>query len=175
MPPSNIDNGTPVRAFGFARHCAEDGMKAIVAGLAFLVAVYAAWPYVYVYRLDRALAEDDRATLNRLVDLSAIRAELKRGLDREVADTLGQEPGKLLSWVKEQVTELGDRTVDQLVDLDWTRRALTRDGPFMSQVSYAFFESWDRFLVRIGELGEDPTHVRMSLVHGNWRVTAIYE
>jgi hypothetical protein len=43
----------------------------------------------------------------------------------------------------------------------------------LAGVTFAFFESYDTFLVRIGELGQGATHVRMKLEGQVWRVTDI--
>ena len=45
---------------------------------------------------------------------------------------------------------------------------------FVDQISYAFFDRPTGFLVRIGELGEDPVHFRLTLDGASWRVTALY-
>lgn len=151
-------------------------MKYFFALVLVLTATYAAWPYVYLYRIDNALAANDLGTLDKLVDLDAVRAEVKRSLDQDVDDALGEEPGAVLGWVKDKLNDLSDRAVEEIVDHAWVRRTLAPDeGSFVGSVSYAFFESWDTFLIRRGELGEDPIHLRMSLSHGNWRVTAIYD
>ena len=70
-----------------------------------------------------------------------------------------------------------------MIDMEWVRKTLlsrsvsdpAMGGSFMGDIDFAMFESYDRFIVRIGELGASPLHVRMSLRDGNWRVTGIYE
>jgi len=143
------------------------------------LAAYVAWPYVALYRLDRSLAADDRPALARLVDLDVVRAEMKRSVERDLADALGDEPGSFTAWLRDGVETLGAEGIDALVDVEWVSRRLAqagrpRNARLLQRIDYAFFERWDRFLVRVGELGDDPLHVRMRLAGGRWRVTGLY-
>ena len=67
-----------------------------------------------------------------------------------------------------------------MVNLDWAMAQLRSKNPdsqqdgFIDQLSYAFFDSPDSLLLRIGELGEDPVHARLTLQNAAWRITAIY-
>ena len=150
-------------------------MKYLFAVLILVLATFVSWPYAYLYRIDKALHEGDRDTLSRLVDLEAVRAEIKRNIDRDVDTALGKDTGSVLGWLKEKVSELGEHAIEEIIDLAWISRTLTEDGRFRQQVSFAFFESWDVFLIRLGELGREPVHIRMTLTRGNWRITAIYQ
>ncbi len=150
-------------------------MKYIISVLILAMLVYVAWPYAYVYRIDKALTESDRGTLKRLVDLGAIRSEIKRNIDRDMDTALGAGPDGVLGWLKSKISEIGERAIDESIDLGWVSRVLTADGPLRQQTTHAFFESWNEFVIRLGELGQEPVHVRMTLSGGNWRITAIYE
>ena len=150
-------------------------MKYLITGFVLAVCVYIVWPYAYLYRIDKALVESDRVTLNRLVDLAAIRAEVKRTIARDMDNALGADTQGVLGWLKSKVSEFGERAIEESIDLAWVSRTLTSNGAFRQRTTHAFFESWDEFMIRLGRLGEDPIHVRMSLVRGNWRITAIYE
>ena len=44
---------------------------------------------------------------------------------------------------------------------------------FMAAVTFACFESYDSFIIRLRELGRNATHVRMRLEDKSWRVTDI--
>ena len=150
-------------------------MKYLFAVLITTLCVYIGWPYAYAYRIDKALSESDRGTLNRLVDIEAIRLEIKRSIDREMDTALGADSEGILGWLKSKVSEFGERAIEENIDLSWVSRTLTANGAFRQQTTHAFFESWDEFVIRLGELGQDPIHVRMTLARGNWRITAIYE
>jgi len=43
----------------------------------------------------------------------------------------------------------------------------------MAAITFAFFESYDRFLIRLGDLGKNATHVRMTLQDKTWQITDI--
>ena len=72
---------------------------------------------------------------------------------------------------------------DEASHLEWVLDALgTVPGEpprprtsLLGDVSYAFWESTDHFLVRLGELGREPVHVRMARTDGEWRVVAVFE
>jgi hypothetical protein len=155
-------------------------MKAFVLALILCLMAYVAWPYYYVWRLDQAAIVDDRAALQRLVDLGAVREQMKRRVNKEVEGTVGDVSNAFVDWLQDGIRRLGSGAVDRLVTLEWVReQLLSKTRPyerpgFVDQISYAFFERPDGFLIRIGKLGEDPVHVRLSLVGASWRVTALY-
>jgi hypothetical protein len=153
--------------------------------LVFALIAFGVWPYYYVFRLDNALSKDDTAELATLVDLPAIRANYK---SRVAAGTNlilpPADPGTALGWIRQNLERLGDSALDQAITLDWVRntlreatvRATTQTPPYLlAGIDFAFFESYNRFLIRIGDLGRGATHVRMSLEGTDWRVTDIVE
>ncbi|MCF1184713.1 hypothetical protein L0E83_14890, partial [Marichromatium gracile] len=92
------------------------------------------------------------------------------------------EAGGVMHWLRQNVGELGDAALEQAITLPWARqtlreavgRATSQTPPYLlAGIDYAFFESYDRFLVRIGELGKAPTHVRLELEGREWRITDI--
>lgn len=142
---------------------------------------FVVWPYYHVYRLDDALGKDDLRTLEQLVDVQAIRGNYKKRLEGGLG-LQPQDAGSALAWMQQNLQRLGDAALEQTITLDWTRdtlkeaaaRATERKPPyFMAAVSFAFFESYDSFIVRLGELGRNATHVRMRLEGKTWRVTDI--
>jgi hypothetical protein len=149
----------------------------------FALIAFGVWPYYSVFRLDDALSKDDTGELAPLVDLPAIRANYKS----RVAAGAGQilppaDPGTALGWIRQNLERLGDSALDQAITLEWVRdtlreatvRATNQTPPYLlAGVDYAFFESYNRFLIRIGDLGRAPTHVRLSLEGTEWRITDI--
>ncbi|MCH9669832.1 MAG: DUF2939 domain-containing protein [Gammaproteobacteria bacterium] len=158
-------------------------VRYVVIIVVFTLLALLAWPYVYLYRLDRAVTDNDLPTMESLVDIEAVRDEMKRKVDKGLSSTIGGNPGSVMGWIQEGVKQLGERAVDMAVDVQWVRSTLlarhstegTDATSFLSHTTYAFFESYDRFLVRVGELGESPVHMRMTLGSGGWRVTGIYD
>ncbi len=142
---------------------------------------FIAWPYYQVFRLDDSLGKGDMEALQQLVDVPAIRHNYKERLE----GGLGLQPrdaGSALAWLQQNLQRLGDAALEQTITLEWTRdtlketasRATDRQPPyFMAAVSFAFFESYDSFIIRLGELGRNATHVRMRLKDKTWRVTDI--
>jgi hypothetical protein len=147
----------------------------------FALIAFGIWPYYSVFRLDNALGQPGTGALAELVDLPAIQANYKTRLASGL-DVLPKrgEAGDVMAWLEQNLQRLGDSALSQVITLDWVRstlqrtaaRATTQKPPYLiAGVTFAFFESYDTFLVRIGELGEGPTHVRLRLEGALWRVT----
>jgi hypothetical protein len=143
---------------------------------------FGTWPYYHVFRLDEALGRNDMATLAELVDLEAVRANYKSRVEELVGMPQPQDPGSALAWLQQNLQRLGESALEQTITLEWVRdtlkeaaaRATDKQPPyFMAGIDYAFFESYDSFIIRLGELGRGDTHVRMRLEDTTWRVTDI--
>ncbi|NEX20829.1 DUF2939 domain-containing protein [Thiorhodococcus mannitoliphagus] len=152
--------------------------------LAFCLIVFGVWPYYSLYRLDQALSEPDASAIAPFVDLGAIqqsyKARLSSGVDTILPTTdRAAVPG--LEWLAKSLRELGDQALGQVITLDLVRSMLreaairaTDQRPvyFLAGVDYAFFASWNRFRIRLGDQGE-PTEVLMRLEGIHWRITDI--
>ena len=160
-------------------------MKLIFGLLFAALLAYLVWPYYRIYQLDDVLGHENPQELAPLVDLPAVRAGVVQQLDARVQSTTGQAAqGSLLGWVHDSLRKLGGDAAEQVVDLAWVRETLQRasrqaiaEPPFyfMKAIDYAFFDGVDSFLIRLGPLDRQPTHVRMQLREGNWRITGIYD
>ncbi|MBK1716408.1 DUF2939 domain-containing protein [Thiocystis violacea] len=154
--------------------------------LAFLVIGYAVWPYYGVYRLDSALGADEARAIAPFVDLPAIQANYKErigGALKEMVPESNREGERVIAWLAESLRPFGEAALEQTITLDWVRHQLreaasrsTEERPayFMAGIDYAFFESWNRFLVRLGP-PESATRVVMRLQGASWRITDILE
>jgi len=149
----------------------------------FALIAFGIWPYYSVFRLDDALGKPEVSALQDLVDLPAIQANYKHRLSggMDLAPAPGQA-GELMGWLQQNLQRLGDSALSQAITLEWVRdtlrqaaaQATNQKPPYLiAGVSFAFFESYDTFLVRIGELGRGATHIRMRLQGRVWRVTDI--
>lgn len=155
---------------------------------------YALWPYYTVYQLDGAIKQPGTAALGELVDLAALRANYKQRLAADTKailplDTLDaldalDENSGFMGLIRQNVERLGDSALNQIVTLDLVhdtlRKAVTKatgqSPPYlMAGISFAFFESYNRFLIRIGDLGDNPMHVRLSLIGTEWKITDIVQ
>ena len=151
--------------------------------LLFALIAFGIWPYYGVFRLDDALGKPEVTALQDLVDLPAIQANYKQRLSQGL-DIMPQtaQPGDVLGWLQQNLQRMGDSALTQVITLDWVRDTLreaaaeaTKQRPpyLLAGVTFAFFESYDTFLVRIGDLGAGATHIRMKLEGKEWRVTDI--
>jgi hypothetical protein len=151
----------------------------------FALVAFVAWPYYEVFRLDDALGKDDMQELGQLVDLPAIRRNYKERLQAGLSIQPGhQDASSALAWLQRNLQRLGDAALEQAITLEWVRdtlkeaaaRASNRKPPyFIAGITFAFFESYDSFLIRLGELGKNATHVRMRLRDKAWKVTDIIQ
>jgi hypothetical protein len=156
-------------------------------GYLFLIAllVFGAWPYYHLFQLDDALGRNDMNALGELIDVDAIRGSYRERIEKGLGiQSLPrqQDPGSALAWLQQNLQRLGDAALEQTITLEWARdslkeaaaQATDKQPPyFLAGVDFAFFESYDSFIVRLGELGVDATHVRMRLEGYRWRVTDI--
>lgn len=144
---------------------------------------YGIWPYTSVYRLDDAINQPGSTQLAAFVDLPAIRANYKRRL-ASGADAMfpSADPDSVMNWIRQNVERLGESALEQAITLDWVRdtlrnavtQATGQTPPYLlAGIDFAFFESYNRFLIRIGDLGQGATHVRLSLVGSEWKITDI--
>jgi hypothetical protein len=154
-------------------------MKALIVFLLLALSAFVSWPYYQVWNLNQAAIGKDQAALADLVDIRTVREEIKRRLNKEVDSTVGEVSNSFVDWLQEGIKRKGAEAVDALVTIDWVREQLLsksepQDPPgFWHRISYAFFDSPSGFLVRIGELGEEPVHFRLSFQTG-WKLTALY-
>ena len=117
------------------------------------------------------------------MDLPAIRANYKQRL-ASGADAMfpSADPDSVMNWIRQNVERLGESALEQAITLDWVRdtlrnavtQATGQTPPYLlAGIDFAFFESYNRFLIRIGDLGQGATHVRLSLVGSEWKITDI--
>ncbi len=159
-------------------------MKPLLTLLLIAALAYGAWPLYSIYRIDDALGSGDLEALEEMTDLEAVRAEFKRQWESAMQRTGGSpQPGGLVGWLQNNLNQLGGQAVDQVITMEWVREALrdavirAADKPrpyFIGSIDFAFFESYNRFLIRLGDLGEDPTHLVLRVEDKIWRISGIY-
>lgn len=139
---------------------------------------YLAWPYVTLWRLDRALARNDPAALAHLVDLDAVREEIRRKLNKDEASSIGPVSDDFIHWIEHAIRRNGTGAIEHQVSLDWVQgRLLSRSPPgegLAGALSRAFFDDPIHFSLRIGAPAESPVYARLSLQGTGWRMTAVY-
>ncbi len=155
-------------------------MKTLLSAFLVLLLAFLAWPFTVIYRLDQALIENDRQALELLLDVESIQQEIKRKMNKNVESTIGDVSNSFVEWLQSGIQHLGNDAIESMVNLDWVISQLRsknpdkRRGGFFEHLSYAFFDSPDGLLLRIGELGENPVHARLTLHKTEWRISAIY-
>ncbi|KRT53949.1 DUF2939 domain-containing protein [endosymbiont of Ridgeia piscesae] len=155
-------------------------MKTLFITLLLALIAYLVWPFTTLYQLDQALQQSDRARLAELVDLQTVRAEINRKMNKEMESSIGEVSGSFVEWLQSGIQRLGSGAIDQMVDLEWAMHQLRshnpdpRQGGLLNQLDYAFFDGPNSLLLRIGELGENPVHARLTRDGERWRITAIY-
>ena len=139
--------------------------------------LYLAWPYFTLWQLDQALVCGDAAALVRLVDLAAVRDEIKRKLNKDSASAIGDLSDPFIRWLEAGIQAAGSGAVDQLVTLDWIREQLLANVAgkgLLPRLSFAFFDAPDGFRLTVDGSGGNPVHARLTLGNAAWRVSALY-
>lgn len=155
-------------------------MKILLYAFVILLMAFLAWPFATIYRLDTALEEDDHQAIDQMVDIRSIQQQIKQKMNKEVESSIGDVSNSFVEWLQTGIQRLGNDAIDNMVNLDWAIAQLrshnpdSRFGGFIGQLSYAFFDGPDSLLLRIGELGDNPVHARLTLLEMEWRITAIY-
>ncbi|MEJ2619913.1 MAG: DUF2939 domain-containing protein [Candidatus Thiodiazotropha sp.] len=155
-------------------------MKALLLTFLLVLCAFLAWPYTAVYRLEQALRLDDHQALQQMIDVQAVREQIKRKLNKNVESNIGDVSNGFIDWLQNGIQRLGANAVDEMVDLNWILRQMRSHNPsfdrggIYDKLTYAFFDGPDRLLLRIGELDERPVHAHLSLQGTSWRITAVY-
>lgn len=141
------------------------------------IAAYIGSPYYHLYKLNEAVNNNNKAAFAEMIDIEAVRQVHKDNIAWKTKQIVPQQgQGNIISEMARQSAQiLGNATVDTMIDANSILALLRQASPLWDKVSFAFFESPTRFIVRIGELGQKPIHVQMTLQDWSWRITAIYD
>ena len=139
---------------------------------------FLAWPYTSLWRLSAAASHPDPGVLAPMVDLDAIRGEIRRKLNKTTSSAIGKVSDPFIQWLERGILQLGTGALEQLVTLAWVQERLGANSPpgqgFLGEVGYAFFDSAGGFAVRIGGPGQAPVHLRLGLQGFDWKLVALY-
>ena len=155
-------------------------MKLLLYAIVLLLLGFLAWPFTVIYRLDQALETNDRQAIEQLVDIKSIQQQIKRKMNKEVESSIGDVSNSFVEWLQNGIQRLGNDAIERMVTTDWVLSELRshnpdpRQGGFMDQLTYAFFDGPDSLLLRVGDLDDNPVHARLTLRDLAWRITAIY-
>lgn len=142
--------------------------------------LFLAWPYISLWRIDQAVRSGDMVALGNLVDLESVRAEIKKKLNKDVDSSIGELSDSFIRRLEEAIGVTGNQAVERLVTLSWVQGRLlahSADDPaqgYLGQITYAFFDTPDDFVVRIGAATGTPVHLHLTQSGLYWRVYAVY-
>lgn len=149
----------------------------VLVPLLLALLAWVAWPYVSLWRLDRALVRGDDAALAGLVDLESVRAEVRRSLNKDERGTLGPRSERFADWVAGALRYGDAAALDRAVTLAWVREQLLAPSPpgagLRPALTWAFFRGPFGFIVRLGEPEQDPVLLRMCFTGTGWRLCAL--
>lgn len=151
----------------------------LLVGAAIMTA-YLLWPYATLWRLDTAVRSSTPQNLVDLVDLAAVRSELKSKLNKDANSSIDYLSDPFILWLEEGIQAMGGEAVDRLVTLEWIREQLLTHSPpgpdpgFLSQITHAYFDAPDGFRLSIGPEYAHPVQVRLRLDDFSWRIAAVY-
>ncbi|HEX5326011.1 MAG TPA: DUF2939 domain-containing protein [Acetobacteraceae bacterium] len=146
-----------------------------------LVAGYAAYPCVTLYRLHRAVRDGDVATLSRLVDWSSVR----EGIAEDIADTATEAPGASAVAAGAQLAPFGHGFMHAIAahaiqhavtpqHLIATLRRHDHQGSGFA-LRLAWFDAWSGFMVQLASgPGQPDVRLRLNLEDGVWRLTRVW-
>ncbi len=144
--------------------------------LAFMA--FIAWPYVHIYQISLAVMNNDQSALEKLVDFESINKIHKQNIEWKVNNTVDKNvlPDAIRGGAEALAGVLGSLAAETMtIDAKWIMNKLhtINESPW-EQMTFAFFESPNGFIIRLGQLGRNPIHIRMTMQDWYWRVTAIY-
>jgi Protein of unknown function (DUF2939) len=157
--------------------------------LVLVIAGYFAYPYYTLYRIDRALLDDDATTLAELVDFSTIRGDIAGEVTGEVLGKAAEAKEKrpIIGGIEDALAKrLAPGIVDKKVDETVTPRMVLnnptvvehrkKDESFIDFITYAFFMSPTKFKVDLKdpEKAHAPTVTAiLELVGYRWPAVAV--
>jgi len=83
-------------------------MKAFISLIILLACTYVAWPYYHVWRLDQAVIQNNPQALAQQVDLTAVREQIKRRLNKDVDSSVGNVSNAFVDWLQHGIRRMSD-------------------------------------------------------------------
>lgn len=154
-----------------------------------LLAAYIGYPYLTLYWLDEALIDNDKASLEQLVDFPAVRADLKSQVKSQVMATASEKARKrpILGGIGEALAKmfapgLVDSTVDGMVTPEGILENPTvaerreKGEGFADFITYAFFSGPTTFTFDVKDPDErhSPQVTAVMKLEGlRWKVVGV--
>jgi hypothetical protein len=149
-----------------------------LGAVAVAAVLWLVWPYLSLWQLDRLAARDQPEALVAVVDIEAVRDQIRRRLNKDADSVIGQVSDPFIDWISAALKQPGPDALDRQVSIEWLhgllRERTADDDSVLGQVGWAFFSSPTDFLVRVD--GEATTPLFLHLRPGlpGWKVIAAY-
>ncbi len=131
-------------------------------------------PYFSLYKLQAAVTKNDKVAFEELIDIESIRKIDKENIAWQIKHNVGSQTDIMSEFMRQGAQVFGNAAVDTIIDSNGIFTRLRQIAPLWEQVTFAFFESPTRFMIRMGQFGHNPLHIQMTLQDWTWRITAIY-
>ena len=138
------------------------------------------WPYYHLYRIDDALGRAEPAALAPS-PISTPSGQYQAASQWALGLKNVMTGGNPMGWFQQGLQRAGEVALEETINLEWVQsharckghRDHKRPAYFLTAVDFAMFESWNSFLVRLGKLGYNDTHIRLRLEGVTWKITDI--
>lgn len=145
----------------------------ILAALTLLIGAYAAYPWVALYRLDRAVRTGDSATLAQLVDWPAVREGVAEDIADTAADASDGAVNQLAPFGQGFMRGIAAHVVRQKLTPQAVIARLCGHESGGASLRSAYFTSWSRFIVTFATPSISALRLQLDLQDGSWRVTRV--
>jgi hypothetical protein len=152
--------------------------RIVVAGIAVALSMYAASPYVALYRLGQALRAGDVDKVEAAVDWNQVRDRMKHDATadlRPAAATSDELPPFGASFISGIVGhEVDNLVTPEALCQDMQQASDTTTQPGASgSIDWAFFDSPTSFTAQVSPGSGPAIRLHMTLERTGWKVTAI--
>jgi len=155
------------------------GKRLVLSALVATCAVYAAYPFVTIYQIQRAVRGGDAPALTALVDWPSVR----EGIKEDICDLVLDEPsgtadsGRLPAFGASFVRGVTGSSVDKEFTpekvMHMTTPAASADDD--ASITWAFFSRPDRFIVDVTVAGQaKPVRAEMDFTGFRWMVRRVW-
>lgn len=145
----------------------------IFAALTLMIGAYVAYPWVALYRLNRAVRAGDSATLAQLVDWPAVR----EGIAEDIADTVTDTPdgaaNQLAPFGHGFMRGIAAHAVQERLTPQAVIARLCGHENGSASLRSAYFANWSRFIVTFATPSVSALRLQLDFQDGSWRVTRI--
>ncbi len=147
-----------------------------LAMLALLMLLYGLWPFLSVWRLQQAVLNNQPQVVATWVDVTAIRAALRRRLNKDAVSEIGSLSDDFIDWLDAGIRYHGVTALEQLVTFEWVytqlRGRLPPEAALFPIVMTSSFIGLRDFQVQL--YSPAPLVLFLRLDTTGWRIVALY-